>query len=63
MFPYTATVSKNLAPAELILSQLTSRPVWNFTNNKVSDRATNEPKASQLTSCNHPLSGHQALKG
>ena len=54
MFTYTATISKNLATAGLIPSQLTSRPDWNFTYNNVSDRASNELKASQLTSCNHP---------
>ena len=55
MFTYTATISKKLWPAELIPSQLTSRPGSNFTNNNVSDRATKELKASQLTSCNSPL--------
>ena len=55
MFTYTATISKNLAPVGLILSQLTSRPGWNFAYNDVSDYATNELKASQLTSFNHPL--------
>ena len=55
MFTYTGTISKNFAPAGLIPSQLTSKPGWNFTYNNVSDRATNELKASQLTLCNHPL--------
>ena len=31
MFIYTATISKTLAPAGLIPSQLTSRSTWNFT--------------------------------
>ena len=55
MFTYTANISKYLAPATLILSQLTSRTSWNFTYNNVSDRDINELKASQLTSCNHRL--------
>ena len=46
MFTYTATISKKLAPAGLIPSQVTSRLGWNFTYN---DCATNELKASQLT--------------
>ena len=58
MFTYTATISKILAPAELIPSQLTSRAGWNSTCINVSDRATSELKASQLTSCNHPLKVH-----
>ena len=55
MFIYTATISKNLAPAGLIPSQLISRLDWNFTYNNVSDRATHELKARQLTLYNHPL--------
>ena len=47
---------QKFAPAGLIPSQLTSRPGWNFTYNSISDRAMNELKESQLTSCNHPLS-------
>ena len=47
---------QKFAPAWLIPSQLTSRPGWNFTYNSISDRAMNELKESQLTSCNHPLS-------
>ena len=58
MFTYTTTISRTLAPAGLILSQLTSRLEWNFTYNKVSDRATTELKASQPTSCNHRLSDY-----
>ena len=56
MFTYNATIPETLAPAGLIPSQLTSRPGWNFTYNNISDRATSDLKASQLTSCNHPLS-------
>ena len=55
MFTYTATIFKNLAPAGLIPSHITSRAGWNFTYNNVSDRATSELKASQLTPCNHLL--------
>ena len=55
MFTYTATISQNLAPAGLIPSQLTFRSGWNISYNDVSDRVTNELKANQLTSCNHPL--------
>ena len=55
MSTYNATIPGTLAPAGLTPSQLTSRPGWNFTYN-VSDRATSDLKASQLTSCNHPLS-------
>ena len=55
MFTYTATIFKDFASAGLILCQLTSRPGWNLTYNNASDRATNEPKTSHLTSCNYPL--------
>ena len=54
MFTYTATISKNLAPARLIPSQLTSRLGWNLTYNNVSDRATNKLKVSQLAPCKRP---------
>ena len=40
VFTQTSTISKNLAPAGLIPSQLTSRPHWNFTYNNISDCAT-----------------------
>ena len=48
IFTNTGTIFKNLAPAVLIKSQLTSRRGWNLAYKNVSDRATNEPTASKL---------------
>ena len=55
MFTYSATISKNMVPAGLIPSWLTSKLGWNFTYNEVSDQATNKLKVSQLTSCEFVL--------
>ena len=55
MFVYIATISKTLEPVGSIQSQLTFRLGWNFTYKKVSDHVTNDLKASQLTSYDHPL--------